>query len=230
MKNWKHGKANSGGAVRVCIDGDAPVFDRNFPDPGILRSGGTFYAYASNSAPEGCIFGAVEGANIQLATSPDLRAWVLEGHDALPILPPWAVRGSTWAPHAIALDDSFRLYFAARHGGHGDLAIGVAVADNPCVPFIPAVAPLVDSPEAGGVIDPFVFAEGDEGGGARWLIWKTDGNSRGLPTWIYAQRLAPDGLSLVGAPFPLIRNDQEWEGAIVEAPTLWKEGGRYHLF
>jgi beta-xylosidase len=226
MANWRRSKATVSGALRVRAGGAAPVLDHNFPDPGILRDGDTYYAYASNSAPGDCIFGAVVGPNIQLATSSDLRDWTLQEGDVLPVLPTWAVRGATWAPHAIALDGGFRLYFAARHAGHGELAIGVAVATGPSGPFAPIDTALIDSPDAGGVIDPFVFTEDD---GTRWLIWKTDGNSRGLPTWIYAQRLAEDGLALVGAPFPLIRNDQAWEGAIVEAPTIWKEGGCYHL-
>ena len=129
MANWKCSKAMVGGVLRVRNGGAAPVLDHNFPDPGILRDGDTYYAYASNSAPGDYIFGAVVGPNIQLATSPDLRDWSLQAYDALPGLPPWAVRGATWAPHAIALGNEFRLYFAARHAAHGDLAIGVAVAD-----------------------------------------------------------------------------------------------------
>jgi arabinan endo-1,5-alpha-L-arabinosidase len=227
MTNGRQGgKAMGQARARIHHGDNTPVLDRNFPDPGILDVGVGYFAYASNSAPGDCIWGAVVGPNIQLASSPDLRAWTLLDRDALPVLPAWATRGATWAPHAVGIDGSYRLYFAARHGGHGDLAIGVATADNPLGPFAPLTAPLVDAPDAGGVIDPFVFTEDD---GARWLIWKTDGNSRGLPTWIYAQRLSLDGLALLGSPFPLIRNDQGWEGAVVEAPTLWKAGGRYHL-
>ena len=211
--------------IRVVAPSASPVFDWNFPDPGILRVGDEYYAYASNSAPGDCIFGQVVGPNVQVAVSSDLRAWALLD-DALPVLPSWAVRGATWAPHPVALDGSYRLYFAARHGSHGDLAIGVASAAHPLGPFLPTDTPLVDAPGAGGVIDPYVFADRD---GSRWLLWKTDGNSRGLPTWIYIQRLAPDGLELVGAPFPLIRNDQSWEGAIIEAPTLVYRDGEYHL-
>jgi arabinan endo-1,5-alpha-L-arabinosidase len=211
--------------VRVVALSADPVLDWNFPDPGIVRVGATYYGYASNSAPGDCIDGEVVGPNVQVATSPDLRHWTLLG-DALPTLPPWAIRGATWAPHPVALDGSYRLYFAARHGAHGALAIGVAVAQDPAGPFAPLATPLVDAPAAGGVIDPYVFRGED---GTDWLLWKNDGNSRGLPTWIYIQRLAPDGLSLVGAPFPLIRNDQPWEGEIIEAPTLCYRNGEYHL-
>ena len=34
-----------------------------------------------------------------------------------------------------------------------------------------------------------------------------------------------------GKPVSLgVRNDAEWEGALIEAPTLWREGDTYYLF
>jgi hypothetical protein len=88
--------------------------------------------------------------------------------------------------------------------------------------------PLVAQTNLGGSIDPSVFTDSD---GARYLLWKNDGNAVGQDTSIYIQRLAPDGLSLIGsARVPLIKQDQPWEGSVVEAPALWKEDGRYFLF
>jgi beta-xylosidase len=51
-----------------------------------------------------------------------------------------------------------------------------------------------------------------------------------MPTFIYVQQLAPDGLSLVGEPTALVRNDNAWEGRVVEAPTMWLHEERYYLF
>ena len=51
-----------------------------------------------------------------------------------------------------------------------------------------------------------------------------------MQTPIVAQRLSPDGESLMGSPVTLLRNDLEWEGHLVEGPFLWKESGRYWLF
>jgi beta-xylosidase len=42
--------------------------------------------------------------------------------------------------------------------------------------------------------------------------------------------MAPDGLSLAGEAARLVRNDHAWEGAVVEAPTMWKHKGKYYLF
>lgn len=35
---------------------------------------------------------------------------------------------------------------------------------------------------------------------------------------------------MAGPLAPLFRNDQAWEGGVVEAPFLWKHSGRYYLF
>ena len=51
-----------------------------------------------------------------------------------------------------------------------------------------------------------------------------------MSTPILAQRLAPDGRSLVGEPTTVIANDQVWEGHLVEGPFLWRQDGRYFLF
>ena len=46
--------------------------------------------------------------------------------------------------------------------------------------------------------------------------------------WI--QSLSADGLKLQGEPQRLIKQDQSWEGPLVEAPTVWKHEGKYYLF
>jgi arabinan endo-1,5-alpha-L-arabinosidase len=37
-------------------------------------------------------------------------------------------------------------------------------------------------------------------------------------------------LTLEGQPAQLVKQDQAWEGNLVEAPTLWKQDGKYYLF
>jgi hypothetical protein len=51
-----------------------------------------------------------------------------------------------------------------------------------------------------------------------------------MQTPILAQRLSPDGESLIGEPVTVIANDLDWEGHLVEGPFLWKQDGRYWLF
>ena len=199
-----------------------PVLDQDFPDPDVMQVGETYYAYSTNA----------NGRNIPVARSTDLRAWVLV-RDALPALPKWAARefGWAWAPDVSAMDDdTFRMYFTARFviERGGTQCIGVATAAAPEGPFeADAAEPFICQVGEGGSIDPATFVDDD---GARYLLWKNDGNSGGGQTWIYLQRLSADGLSLEGEPVRLLTADQIWEGVLVEGPTLWKHADRYYLF
>jgi beta-xylosidase len=77
-----------------------------------------------------------------------------------------------------------------------------------------------------GSIDPAPFHDG----GKLYLVWKSDGNAIGHRTYIWSQRLTPDGLHLVGPRRKLERNDEYWEGGVVEGPMLWRHAGRLYLF
>ncbi|HUR60287.1 MAG TPA: family 43 glycosylhydrolase, partial [Opitutaceae bacterium] len=66
--------------------------------------------------------------------------------------------------------------------------------------------------------------------GARWLVWKEDGNSKKIPTILWLQRLTDDGLKLTGERRAIMRNDAPWEGAVVEGPFMLRRGDWYYLF
>ena len=189
-----------------------PILDQDFPDPDLLKVGDTWYAYATNAT----------GPSIQVASSIDLVTWVL-GVDALPAMPVWARAGLTWAPEVTTLDGgkTFLMYYVARDIASNRQCIGLATARTPLGPFVDLrTAPFICHAEEGGDIDASSFVDDD---GAAWLLWKNDGNCCGMDTWISIQPLAPDGLSLVGEPTRLIKQDLPWEGNLVEAPTLWKQ-------
>lgn len=195
-----------------------PVIDRNFPDPSLLKVGGAYYAYATNS-----------GENMPCETSPDLVHWTALP-DAMPRLPGWARPNRTWAPEVLALPRGrYAVYFAAWDAATNKQAVGVAVGATPAGPFAaaPDAGPLVSEAEIGGAIDPTTFTDRD---GSRYLIWKNDGNSMGRDTWLWVQRLSADGLQVAGTPTKLLKEDRPWEGNLVEAPTLVRHGGKYYLF
>ena len=106
---------------------------------------------------------------------------------------------------------------AHRKGGPGnDHCIGVATATHPAGPFHPHPNPLICDLAHGGAID----ASGFQGpGGARYVMWKVDGNSAGKPTPIKIQHVAADGFTLQGQPTTLITNDPI-DGGLVEAPSM----------
>ena len=196
-----------------------PVYRSDFPDPFVLRAGDTYWAYGTQG-PEG---------NIQVLRSSDLVHWRRAG-DALPQLPDWATSGNTWAPEVLRLrDGTFVLYYVAYATHVGRQCVGRAVARAPQGPFRDrASGPFVCQPDEGGSIDPDPFRDSD---GSLYLLWKNDGNCCGKATYLYSQRLSADASRLVGRPARLLTADQwQWEGSLIEAPTLWKEAGRYYLF
>lgn len=195
-----------------------PVIDQNFPDPSILSDRGAYYAYATNS-----------GGTLPCAKSTDLVHWTILP-DAMPTLPAWVQPGRTWAPNvrAITPGKSYVCYFTAHDRADNTQAIGVATSASPEGPFVSHESQaLINTPDLGGAIDPSCFIDDD---GAHYLLWKNDGNSKGQDTWLWIQKLSADGLTLVGEPTKLLKQNQKWEGPLIEAPTLWKHGGKYYLF
>ena len=194
-----------------------PVYRSNFPDPGVLRAGGTYHAYGTQGP----------GGNIQTLTSPDLVHWQA-GSDALPQLGEWASTGSTWAPEAIAVGGRYAMYYVAHDTGSGKQCIGRATAGDPAGPFNDtAKAALVCQPALGGSIDPDPVRGAD---GSLYLYWKNDGNCCGQPVHLWGQRLSPDGAKLVGTPIALVSNTKPWQGSLVEAPEMVVHAGSYTLF
>ncbi len=196
-----------------------PVIDRDFPDPDILEVDGTYYAYATNSAT----------TNVQVATSTDLESWELSREDALPELPSWIIPGKTWAPEvAEVAPGSYVLYFTATNFRPTYQCIGVATATDPAGPFtVVGEEMLICPPELGGAIDAGTFLDEE---GTLHLLWKNDGNCCGLDTWLYLAPLSADGLTLAGEPRRLLMQTEEWEGDLVEAPTLLERDGTFYLF
>ena len=48
------------------------------------------------------------------------------------------------------------------------------------------------------------------------LLFKSDGNSRGLPCIMSIAPLTPDGLQLAGPATDILRNDLPWEAQVIE--------------
>lgn len=204
-----------------------PALDLDFPDPFILVVDDALYAYATNTVRSG------RRLNVQMSRADDGSRFS-DPIDAMPVTPAWVRqdRPDIWAPEVMAIDERYVLYFSARHATRRrpdglTLCVGAAVADRPEGPFEPLPGPL-SCGGAHGVIDASPFRDGDD----LWLHIKTDGNCCRTPVQIQVYRLTADGLRVLGEPISLqgIANDDEWEGAVVEAPQMVVHDGRYWLF
>lgn len=207
---------SGGTATRPAATFKNPVLDQNFPDPFILKVGNTYHGYATNSA----------SANVPHATSRDLVRWEVAG-DAMPALPNWARGGRTWAPEVARVGGNYVLYFTAQDAESGRQCVGAAASASPAGPFRDSSGrPLVCQVGEGGSIDASPFRDAD---GKLYLLWKNDGNCCNQATNIYIQPLDATGLRLTGKETALIQNFALWEGNVIEAPTLHREGGVYYL-
>jgi beta-xylosidase len=199
-------------------EGPQPVLDRNFPDPDVLEVDGTYFAFATED----------DNKNVQVATSTDLRQWELLDQDALPELPSWIIPGKTWAPEVTEVTPgNFVMYFTSTNFQPTTQCIAVATATDPAGPYtVVGDQMLVCTPEEGGAIDATTFR--DDAG--LHLVWKNDGNSRQLDTWIQTAPLSQDGLSIAGPTEKLLQQTEEWEGELIEAPTVIEHDGSLFMF
>lgn len=196
-----------------------PVLPGDWPDPSVIRADGQYWATTTSSrwAP-----------TFRVLRSPDLVNWRLAG--AVFRRPPaWSVSGSYWAPELIRLGDGYRVFYSARERPRsrrrrGRLCIGVASAAKPAGPYADRGRLVC---QRRGSIDPFPVR--DERG-RLFLIWKEDGNAFSRPTPIWAQALSADATALVGPRRELFRNDEAWEGRVVEGPAVVRRGERFYLF
>jgi beta-xylosidase len=189
-----------------------PVVPRDFPDPSVIRVGDMYWATATASrwAPR-----------FPLLKSTDLIHWERAG-EVFAKAPDWAA-SNFWAPELQTWKGKFYIYYTARSHA-GTLSVAVAVADAPQGPYTDKG--VIVSQEVGSIDAVAV----DDETGQRYLIWKDDGNSRGQPTFLWAAKLNQDGTRLAGPHFALFRNDQPWEGGLVEGPFLVKRDGWLYLF
>jgi beta-xylosidase len=195
-----------------------PVYAGDFPDPYVLPVGSVYYAYSTNAGLR----------NVPTLRSSDLVNWEPVG-DALPVLPAWAEAGRrlTWAPAVLALEGGYLLLYTARDHRSGRQCIGRAESSTPTGPFTDGSGtPFICQADLGGSIDASVVRDS---AGELYVIWKNDGNCCGQAVSLWSQRLSADGRTLLGLPVEILRQDQAWEGSLIEGPTMWEAEGTWHL-
>ena len=128
----------------------------------------------------------------------------------------------------LELNGKYLLYYTASDRRENMQCVGVAVAADPKGPFVDAnLGPIVCQTKLGGTIDASPFKDAD---GSLYLYFKNDGNRVHARTALYGQRLAPDGMSAVGEPQELLKDNERWEERVIEAPTMVRAPTGYALF
>lgn len=221
------------------------ALDTDFADPSIYRYNNTSYAFATNND--------INNINVQIASKPSsAAAWSLwPGYDALPNVGSWSVglptsngwpNHNVWAPNVVQNDfGQWVMYYSASlNYAHTFHCIGVATSSTIEGPYTPYGSnPLLCPITQGGAIDASGFRDAD---GSRWIVYKVDGNNIGnggicgntvdpiQPTPIMLQRVAGDGVTLLGPPVQLLDREDE-DGPLIEAPAIVRApGGWYILF
>ncbi|KAB5513105.1 glycosyl hydrolase [Coniochaeta sp. 2T2.1] len=181
------------------------VLNKDFPDPAILKdpNSSKWYSFAT----------AGNGKKVQVASAPAVTGpWTWLNIDPLTSAGPWARDRDIWL-------------LTCCQQYHG--------------PYTPTNDPIACPTDKGGAIDPNDFF--DAATNTYWVVYKVDGNAIGhggtcgntveplVPTPIMMQQLAQDGVTKIGTPFQILDRGQ-YDGPLIEAPSLIKSGSTYVLF
>lgn len=193
---------------------DNPVLAGDRPDPTVVKIGKYYYASATSNewAPLFPIF-----------KSTDLVNWELVNYIFPDGAPDWA-KNNFWAPELSydAEQKKIYAYYTARDKESNRLSVAVASADSPESKFTDH-GPLVA--QEYGSIDAF---EARDEKGKLYVLWKEDGNSKGQKTPIWAQEVNEERTELIGEMHELFRNDQSWEGGLVEGIAIFQKNGYFY--
>ncbi|KAJ7738027.1 Arabinanase/levansucrase/invertase [Mycena olivaceomarginata] len=174
-----------------------PVLPLNFPDPALILPNGQapWYVYSTSSSH----------GKVPYATSQDFKTWTGVKGDALPNPGSWVSpsNSAVWAPDVRQITSTgYVMYYTAFSAANGNHCIGAATSSTPAGPFKPQAGPIVCDASGRGVIDASGF---EAPGGALYLLWKVDGNSKGKSTPIFIQPLGANGYTLQGKATQLIK-------------------------
>lgn len=223
---WREPGARS---ARVGNDPFVPSsgYHGDFPDPWVLRSGGTYYAYSTT----------IDSLNLPVMTSRDLVHWVVRG-EGLRDVASWAQWhqtphgrvATTWAPTVARFGPRWVHAYATpvRRRGARKMCLSTSssTARSPLRGFVDRrTTPLV-CPRDRGAIDPAYFTDVS---GAHYLLWKREQTSTS-PSQLFVSRLSASGLRVVGTPHFLLAPTEAWESPLIENPAMIRYRRQYYLF
>ncbi len=211
----------------------SPAYAGDAPDPDVLASGGTYYAFTT---------GTTQGNYLQALTSASpsggWRPWTGgTGSSALPRPPAWETVNSQTSPGVFHVGGQWVMFYDAslapslEDSGHSCLSVATTTTLSPPQFTDPSTRPLYcGTPSDGGVLDPSPFV--DPATGIPYRVWKSnDGGGSAAPSQIWAAQLSASGTAIVGAPTVLLTVDQAqlpWE-TTTDDPQMVMADGAYQL-
>ncbi|MBM9460716.1 family 43 glycosylhydrolase [Nocardioides sp. zg-536] len=202
-----------------------------FADPDLVRHGGRWYAYATNTSH----------LRLPTLTSTDLRTWTPLTDAAGGVLDPlqpaaWVVsrRGgqSLWAPGVAKVGDGWTAAYSApagTDGGERHNCIGLSRGPSPAGPFRAVGERICYGQAQLGVIDPDIYIDPT---GVPWLLWKFSGVVNRRPAGIFVRQLSPEGTGFAkgSQTRELLTLSEPWEGDTIENPSMIEFRGVTYLF
>lgn len=205
----------------------------NFPDPAVIRVGGTYYAASTTIA----------SLSLPMMSSRDLRTWVPRPapdaarpgfNESMPTGPAWATTRTsaggrtfmpTWAPSLLRLAKRrYVVAYAVPHATDGRRCLSAATSTRAWGPYADrSTLPLVCGTRA--AIDPQYFRAKD---GSLWLLYKW----AGTPDRLSVRRMLANGTGWWPGSINhrLLVPRLPWEGHTVENPAMIRFKKRVYLF
>ena len=208
-----------------------PAFAGDGPDPDVVYSNGTYYAFTT---------GTTLGNHLQvLESSAPTKGYgsstgVSYGSTALETPPSWEQVNTQTSPGVFRYDNKWIMFYDASaapfagFSGHSCLSVATTVT---LPKFTDAsTGPLYcGPPNSGSVLDPSPYV--DPATGLAYLTWKTNDGSSLAPSQVWAVQLSATGTAFAGTPVRLLTVDQPllgWETTF-DDPQMVPNGGAFDL-
>lgn len=142
--------------------------------------------------------------------------WTFVG-DALPVRPTWSKQGfDMWAPEVQDINGVWTMWGSSKLAQSKTVnCLYRATAPTAAGPFTVDPRTQCYDLNQDGDIDPTMA----DSGGVWYLIYKVNGNTFRMATKFISMKLGSDGLP-VGPEHLLLVSDEDWEGGMIEAPSL----------
>ena len=213
-----------------------PAFNGDAPDPDVVYSAGTYYAFTTGTPLGNHLQALVSGSP---ATGYHSYTGTTFGSTALPTTPAWQTPDTQTSPGVFFYGGHWVMFYDASvnpnpaDSGHSCLSVATAASLTPSSPVFTdsSAGPLDCGPGSAGVLDPSPFI--DPATGTAYLLWKSNDGSSAVASQVWSQPLNASGTGLVGSPTLLLTVDQAalpWETTFDNPQMVFSSSGYQLLF